>query len=57
MGLIPMFYPDYQKADDPAVRGQVRAGLGHPTSTRKRGLTVTEIIGSGAQGRACAACT
>ena len=29
MGLIPMFYPDYQKADDPGRQGQVRAGLGH----------------------------
>jgi formate dehydrogenase major subunit len=36
MGLIPMYYPDYKKADDPEVRARFE----------RIWLTVTEIIGS-----------
>ncbi len=45
MGLIPMFYPDYQKADDPAVRDRFERAWGTELDP-ERGLTVTEIIGS-----------
>ncbi len=46
MGLIPMFYPDYKKADDPAVRARFEQAWGTADLDPKRGLTVTEIIGS-----------
>jgi formate dehydrogenase major subunit len=46
MGLIPMFYPDYKKADDAAVRARFEQAWGTPDLDPKRGLTVTEIIGS-----------
>jgi formate dehydrogenase major subunit len=46
MGLIPMFYPDYKKADDPAVRARFEQAWGTTDLDPKRGLTVTEIIGS-----------
>ena len=49
-GLIPMFYPDYQPADDPAVQGQFEQAWGTASSTRSAGLTVTEIIGSALKG-------
>jgi formate dehydrogenase major subunit len=49
MGLIPMFYPDYQKADDPAVRERFERVWGTDLDP-KRGLTVTEIIGSALKG-------
>ncbi|HEX3827454.1 MAG TPA: formate dehydrogenase subunit alpha [Sporichthyaceae bacterium] len=44
-GLIPMFYPDYQSVDRPATRERFEAAWGVPLDP-KRGLTVTEIIGS-----------
>jgi formate dehydrogenase major subunit len=50
MGLIPMFYPDYKKADDPAVRARFEALWDTPDLDPKRGLTVTEIIGSALKG-------
>ncbi len=46
MGLIPMFYPDYKKADDPDVRTRFERAWDTPDLDPKRGLTVTEIIGS-----------
>jgi formate dehydrogenase major subunit len=46
MGLIPMFYPDYQKADDPGVRARFEQAWGTADLDPRRGLTVTEIIGS-----------
>ena len=46
MGLIPMFYPDYKKADDPGVRARFEGLWDTPDLDPKRGLTVTEIIGS-----------
>jgi formate dehydrogenase major subunit len=46
MGLIPMFYPDYQKADDPGVKARFEQAWGSTDLDPKRGLTVTEIIGS-----------
>jgi formate dehydrogenase major subunit len=49
MGLIPMFYPDYQKADDPAVHARFEQLWGTELDP-KRGLTVTEIIGSALAG-------
>src|SRR5215471_10578746 len=55
MGLIPMFYPDYKKADDPDVRARFERAWGAEDLDPKRGLTVTEIIGSvlrGAEGGA-----
>ena len=49
VGLIPMFYPDY-KGDDPDVRARFE-GLWDTTDLDpKRGLTVTEIIGSALKG-------
>ena len=49
MGLIPMFYPDYQRADDPAVHARFEK-LWDTDLDPKRGLTVTEIIGSALAG-------
>ncbi|HEX4657492.1 MAG TPA: formate dehydrogenase subunit alpha [Streptosporangiaceae bacterium] len=46
MGLIPMFYPDYKKADDPDVRARFEQAWGAEDLDPERGLTVTEIIGS-----------
>jgi formate dehydrogenase major subunit len=46
MGLIPMFYPDYKKADDPDVKARFERAWGTSDLDPKRGLTVTEIIGS-----------
>ncbi|HXC81036.1 MAG TPA: molybdopterin-dependent oxidoreductase, partial [Trebonia sp.] len=46
MGLVPMFYPDYQKADDPNVKARFEQAWGATDLDPKRGLTVTEIIGS-----------
>jgi formate dehydrogenase major subunit len=46
MGLIPMFYPDYKKADDPDVRARFEGLWDTADLDPKRGLTVTEIIGS-----------
>ena len=50
MGLIPMFYPDYQKADDPGVRARFEQAWGTADLDPQRGLTVTEIIGSALKG-------
>ncbi len=44
-GLIPMFFPDYQSADDPEVVGRFEQAWG-TTLPPKRGLTVTEIVHS-----------
>jgi formate dehydrogenase major subunit len=52
MGLIPMYYPDYQKADSPDVRARFEQIWGTPGLDPKRGLTVTEIIGSALRGAA-----
>ncbi|HEX2262584.1 MAG TPA: molybdopterin-dependent oxidoreductase, partial [Pseudonocardiaceae bacterium] len=46
VGLIPMFYPDYQKADSPQVRARFEQAWRVAGLDPKRGLTVTEIIGS-----------
>ncbi|WP_219414693.1 formate dehydrogenase subunit alpha [Pseudonocardia nigra] len=46
VGLIPMFYPDYQRADDPAVRERFEQAWGVGGLDPARGLTVTEIIAS-----------
>jgi formate dehydrogenase major subunit len=50
MGLIPMFYPDYKKADDPAVKARFEQAWGTTDLDPKRGLTVTEIIASALAG-------
>ncbi len=50
MGLIPMFYPDYQKADDSGVKARFEQAWGSADLDPKRGLTVTEIIGSALKG-------
>jgi len=50
MGLIPMYYPDYKKADDPDVRTRFEQAWGVTGLDPKRGLTVTEIIGSALKG-------
>jgi formate dehydrogenase major subunit len=50
MGLIPMFYPDYAKADDPGVKARFEQAWGVGDLDPKRGLTVTEIIGSALKG-------
>ncbi|MBO0823375.1 MAG: formate dehydrogenase subunit alpha [Actinobacteria bacterium] len=50
MGLIPMFYPDYKKADDPDVKARFEAAWGVTDLDPKRGLTVTEIIASALAG-------
>src|SRR5579862_7035180 len=49
MGLIPMFYPDYQKADDPGVRDRFERAWGRELDP-KRGLTVTEIMSAALNG-------
>src|SRR5690242_1713553 len=46
MGLSPMFYPDYKKADDPDIRARFERAWDTTDLDPKRGLTVTEIIGS-----------
>jgi formate dehydrogenase major subunit len=50
MGLIPMFYPDYAKADDPGVKARFEQAWGTSDLDPQRGLTVTEIIGSALAG-------
>jgi formate dehydrogenase major subunit len=50
MGLIPMFYPDYKKADDPDVKARFERAWGAEDLDPQRGLTVTEIIGSALRG-------
>ena len=44
-GLIPMFYPDYQRVDDPEVHAKFERLWGTDLDPA-RGLTVTEIIHS-----------
>ena len=46
VGLIPMYYPDYQKADAAAVRERFEQAWGVTELDPNKGLTVTEIIGS-----------
>ncbi|MDQ4021359.1 MAG: molybdopterin-dependent oxidoreductase, partial [Actinomycetota bacterium] len=46
VGLIPMFYPDYQKADSAQVRARFEQAWRVSGLDPKKGLTVTEIIGS-----------
>ena len=48
-GLIPMFYPDYQEADDAEVRELFESTWGRELDPN-RGLTVTEIVASALQG-------
>jgi formate dehydrogenase major subunit len=43
MGLIPMFYPDYQPVDAPGVRERFEEAWGRELDP-DRGLTVTEIV-------------
>jgi formate dehydrogenase major subunit len=50
MGLIPMYYPNYQNADDPDVRARFETAWDTADLDPKRGLTVTEIIGSALKG-------
>jgi formate dehydrogenase major subunit len=50
MGLIPMYYPDYKKADDPDVKARFEQAWGSTGLDPKRGLTVTEIIASALKG-------
>jgi formate dehydrogenase major subunit len=50
MGLVPMFYPDYAKADDPGVKARFEQAWGAADLDPARGLTVTEIIGSALAG-------
>ena len=45
VGLIPMFYPDYKGVEDAATRDRFEQAWGTGLDP-KRGLTVTEIIGS-----------
>jgi formate dehydrogenase major subunit len=46
MGLIPMFYPDYQRAENPDVKAKFEQAWGAADLDPNKGLTVTEIIGS-----------
>src|SRR5712691_1301772 len=56
MGLIPMFYPDYQKADDPGVRVRFEQAWGPATWIRS--AVSPSPRSSGRRSRAaCAACT
>jgi formate dehydrogenase major subunit len=48
-GLIPMFYPDYQPVNDPAVRAKFEAAWGVPLDP-DRGLTVVEITKAALEG-------
>ncbi len=46
VGLIPMFYPDYQNADSAEVRERFEQAWGTTGLNPEKGLTVTEIISS-----------
>jgi formate dehydrogenase major subunit len=48
-GLIPMFYPDYQSVDSEGTWARFEEAWGRDLD-HKRGLTVTEIIGSALHG-------
>jgi formate dehydrogenase major subunit len=50
VGLIPMFYPDYQRADSAEVRSRFEQAWGVSGLDPDKGLTVTEIIGSALAG-------
>jgi formate dehydrogenase major subunit len=50
VGLIPMFYPDYQSVENPEVRARFEALWGRPLDP-KRGLTVVEIMDAACEGR------
>jgi formate dehydrogenase major subunit len=49
-GLIPMFYPDYQRVADEGVRRRFEAAWGVPLDP-KPGLTVVEIMAGALEGR------
>ncbi len=49
MGLIPMFYPDYQKVDSGDVRASFEKRWGRDLDPL-RGLTVTEIVSAALKG-------
>ena len=49
-GLIPMFYPDYQRVEDPAIRAKFEKAWGRPLDPKK-GLTVVEIMKGALEGR------
>src|SRR5207245_45356 len=49
-GLIPMFYPDYQRVADDAVHRKFEAAWGVPLDP-KPGLTVVEIMAAALDGR------
>ena len=56
MGLIPMFYPDYKKADDPAVQARFERAWG--TATWTRSAASPSPRSSAPRSRAaCAGCT
>ncbi len=48
-GLIPMFYPDYQSVENPAIRAKFEKLWGRPLAPKK-GLTVTEITHGALEG-------
>ena len=43
-GLIPMFLPDYQSVEDDGVRSAFKKIWGNDNYSRKKGLTVVEIM-------------
>jgi formate dehydrogenase major subunit len=49
MGLIPMFYPDYQTVEGDRIREAFERAWGRELD-RKKGLTVTEIMGAALHG-------
>jgi formate dehydrogenase major subunit len=49
-GLIPMYYPDYQRVADPAVRAKFEAAWGVPLDPDP-GLTVVEIMAAALTGK------
>ncbi len=50
MGLIPMYYPNYQTANDPDVKAKFEAAWGTTGLDPEKGLTTTEIISSALKG-------
>ena len=51
VGLIPMFYPDYKKVTDPAVREKFERLWGRPGLDPAEGLTVVEIMHAAREGK------
>ncbi len=51
VGLIPMFYPDYRKVTDPAVREKFERLWGRPGLDPAEGLTVVEIMHAAKAGK------